>query len=447
MIFVCKGEIYLLIKDLKLIQPIEKALLAEGYKEPTPIQVQAIPELLKGRDLMGCAQTGTGKTAAFSIPILQNLAEKNEKVKDKRVTRALVVAPTRELAIQISNSFKAYGKNLEIRTVPIYGGVSQKPQVKRLQKGVEVIVATPGRLLDLINQGYISLKHVKYFVLDEADLMLDMGMLRDVKKIITYLPKEKQTMFFSATMPSEIEKLANSILKNPLKVVVSPVSSPVEIIDQKFYYVDNSNKTNLLIHLLKNKEIVSALVFSRTKHRANKIAKQLEQNGIMAEAIHGNKSQNARQLALSNFKERKTRVLVATDIAARGIDIDELSHVINFDLPEVAETYIHRIGRTGRASHGGTAIAFCSFSEKPLLNSIEKLIGRDIKEIKDHPYPLKDTRVEEKKKPSRKSKTSQSKGKSSDSYKNKKKTDASKNESRTDKVWRKNRRSKNKSKA
>lgn len=437
MIFVCKGEIYLLIKDLKLIQPIEKALLAEGYKEPTPIQVQAIPELLKGRDLMGCAQTGTGKTAAFSIPILQNLAEKNEKLKDKRVTRALVVAPTRELAIQISNSFKAYGKNLEIRTVPIYGGVSQKPQVKRLQKGVEVIVATPGRLLDLINQGYISLKHVKYFVLDEADLMLDMGMLRDVKKIITYLPKEKQTMFFSATMPSEIEKLANSILKNPLKVVVSPVSSPVEIIDQKFYYVDNSNKTNLLIHLLKNKEIVSALVFSRTKHRANKIAKQLEQNGIMAEAIHGNKSQNARQLALSNFKERKTRVLVATDIAARGIDIDELSHVINFDLPEVAETYIHRIGRTGRASHGGTAIAFCSFSEKPLLKSIEKLIGRDIKEIKDHPYPLKDTRVEEKKKPSRKSKTSQSKGKSSDSYKNKKKTDASKNESKTDKVWRK----------
>ena len=312
----------MLIEDLNLIEPIQRALKSEGYTEPTPIQVKAIPELLKGRDLLGCAQTGTGKTAAFALPILQALAQDDEKVKGNRVTKALVVAPTRELAIQIANSFKTYAKNLEIRTVPIYGGVSQKPQEKRLAKGVEVIVATPGRLLDLINQKIISLKHIKYFVLDEADLMLDMGMLKDVKKIITYIPKEKQTMFFSATMPSEIEKLANQILKDPLKVVVSPVSSTVDIIEQEFYYVDRNNKTNLLIHLLKNKDIESALVFSRTKHGANKIVKTLEQNGNIAEAIHGNKSQNARQLALNNFKQKKTRVLVATDIAARGIDID-----------------------------------------------------------------------------------------------------------------------------
>lgn len=428
----------MLIEELNLIQPIQKALKSEGYTELTLIQIKAIPELLKGKDLLGCAQTGTGKTAAFSIPILQGLALEREKVKGNRTTKALVVAPTRELAIQIANSFKAYGKNLEFRTVPIYGGVSQKPQTKRLEKGVEIIVATPGRLLDLINQKYISLKDVEYFVLDEADLMLDMGMLKDVKKIITYLPKEKQTMFFSATMPIEIEKLANNILNNPVKVVVSPVSSTVDIIEQEFYYVDKNNKVNLLVHLLQNKDIASALVFSRTKHGANKIAKQLEQSGIISEAIHGNKSQNARQLALSNFKDKRTRVLVATDIAARGIDIDELSHVINFDLPEVSETYVHRIGRTGRASHGGTAISFCSHSEKPLLISIQKLIGKKIKEIEDHPYPLKDTTVEEKKKPSRKSNSSSSKSKSSDNYRrDKKKTDSKKDESKYEKTWRK----------
>ncbi len=375
---------------------------------------------------------GTGKTAAFSIPILQGLEERKDKSKEKRVTRCLVVAPTRELAIQISNSFKAYSQNLELRTVPIYGGVSQKPQVKRLAKGVEIIVATPGRLLDLINQGYIHLKNVKYFVLDEADLMLDMGMLQDVKKIIRYLPEKKQTMFFSATMPSEIEKLANKILKNPIKVVASPVSSTVELIEQKFYYVDKSNKVSLLIHLLKNKDIDSALVFSRTKHAANKIVKQLEQAGINAAAIHGNKSQNARQLALNDFKEKRSRVLVATDIAARGIDIDELSHVINLDLPEVAETYVHRIGRTGRASHGGTAISFCSHPEKPLLLSIEKLIAKKIIEIEDHPYPLRDMSIAEKKKTNRRS--------------NKNRSSTSKDKSKENKSWRKGRSNKSKSK-
>ncbi len=422
----------MLIEELNLIEPIQRALKSEGYTDATPIQIKAIPELLKGKDLLGCAQTGTGKTAAFSIPILQGLEERKDKSKEKRVTRCLVVAPTRELAIQISNSFKAYSQNLELRTVPIYGGVSQKPQVKRLAKGVEIIVATPGRLLDLINQGYIHLKNVKYFVLDEADLMLDMGMLQDVKKIIRYLPEKKQTMFFSATMPSEIEKLANKILKNPIKVVASPVSSTVELIEQKFYYVDKSNKVSLLIHLLKNKDIDSALVFSRTKHAANKIVKQLEQAGINAAAIHGNKSQNARQLALNDFKEKRSRVLVATDIAARGIDIDELSHVINLDLPEVAETYVHRIGRTGRASHGGTAISFCSHPEKPLLLSIEKLIAKKIIEIEDHPYPLRDMSIPEKKKTNRRS--------------NKNRSSTSKDKSKENKSWRKGRSNKSKSK-
>lgn len=425
----------MLIEELNLIQPIQEALKSEGYREATPIQVKAIPELIKGKDLLGCAQTGTGKTAAFSIPILQGLSLEKEKSKAKRVTRCLVVAPTRELAIQISNSFKAYSKNLEIRTVPIYGGVSQKPQVKRLAKGVEVIVATPGRLLDLINQGFIKLGDIRYFVLDEADLMLDMGMLRDVKKIITYLPKEKQTMFFSATMPKEIEKLANNILKDPIKVMASPVSSPVSIIKQKFYYVDKNNKTKLLINLLKNKEIESALVFSRTKHGANKIVKQLEQNGVMAEAIHGNKSQNARQLALSNFKEKKTRVLVATDIAARGIDIAELSHVINYDLPEVPETYVHRIGRTGRAKHGGTAISFSSHTEKPLLVAIEKLIGKKIEEVKDHPYPLIDT-TPEKKKPQRRSGSNRSASAKGDS-KNKARRSKGGKDSKANQSWKK----------
>ncbi|MBE0450789.1 MAG: DEAD/DEAH box helicase [Clostridia bacterium] len=384
----------LLFEELNIIEPIKKAIKTKGFTKPTAIQSRAIPSLLKGMDLLGCAQTGTGKTAAFAIPILQGISLQHKAQASRRQIQALIIAPTRELAIQIADSFEDYGKYLNLKTLVIYGGVSQNPQTRDLTKGIDILVATPGRLLDLINQRYVSLRNVKYFVLDEADHMLDMGMLQDVRKIITHLPKEKQNMFFSATMPAEIEKLANSILKNPIKVMVTPVSSTVEIIEQELYYVDSGNKVNLLINLLKDKEIISALVFSRTKHGANRIVKNLVKAGLVAEAIHGNKSQTARQLALKNFKERKTRILVATDIAARGIDIEELSHVINFDLPEVPETYVHRIGRTGRASHGGTAISFCSHAEKPLLKSIQKLIAKSIEEVIDHPYPLVETSIE-----------------------------------------------------
>jgi ATP-dependent RNA helicase RhlE len=318
------------------------------------------------------------------------------------------VAPTRELAIQISDSFKAYGKNLGLKTLVIYGGVTQHPQTRDLAGGVDILVATPGRLLDLINQRFISLKNIKYFVLDEADLMLDMGMLKDVRKIITYLPNVRQTMFFSATMPTEIGELANSILNNPIRIDITPVSSTVDLIEQEVYFVDKVNKINLLIHILKDKKIDSALVFSRTKHGANKIVSSLEKAGLAAQAIHGNKSQNARQLALNNFKERKTRILIATDIAARGIDIEELSHVINFDLPEVPETYVHRIGRTGRAGLGGKAISFCAYEEKPLFRSIQKLISKTIPEVADHPYPLLDTTIKPKERSSRRANTSSS---------------------------------------
>lgn len=391
----------MLFENLNLIDPIKKAIKTKGYTKPTAIQSKAIPSLLEGKDLLGCAQTGTGKTAAFAIPILQNISLKQKSSSSRRQIQALILATTRELAIQIANSFEEYGKNTNLKTLVIYGGVSQNPQTKDLNKGIDILVATPGRLLDLINQKYVSLKNVKHFVIDEADQMLDMGMLQDVRKIITHLPKERQTMFFSATMPTEIEKLANSILKSPVKIVVTPVSSTVEIIEQELYYVDSVNKINLLIHLLKNKDIISALVFSRTKHGANKIVKYLEKAGLQAEAIHGNKSQNARQLALNNFKERKTRILVATDIAARGIDIEELSHVINFDLPEVPETYVHRIGRTGRARRGGIEISFCSHLEKPLLKSIEKLISKTLEETIEHPYPLKDMSIKASVKPTK----------------------------------------------
>lgn len=388
----------MLIKDLKLIEPIQKALKSEGYVDATPIQAKAIPSLLEGKDLLGCAQTGTGKTAAFALPILQKLALDQKSGNDKRKIKALVLAPTRELAIQIADSFKAYGENLKLKTLVIYGGVSAAPQKKALTSGVDILVATPGRLLDLINQKYVNIKQINYFVLDEADLMLDMGMLRDVKRIITFIPKVRQTMFFSATMPKEIEELSKSILVNPIKVVATPVSSTVDIIEQEVYFVDKGNKIKMLVHLLKNKDIDSALVFSRTKHGANKIVQALEKSGLMSEAIHGNKSQNARQLALSNFKERKIRILVATDIAARGIDIEELSHVVNFDLPEVPETYVHRIGRTGRATRGGVAISLCSHNEKQLLRDIEKLITKRVPVVEDHPFPLVDTSPAEKKK-------------------------------------------------
>ena len=375
---------------LNLIAPIKEALKSEGYSVPTPIQEQAIPPLLEGKDLLGCAQTGTGKTAAFAIPILQMLSEEKRNFKDKKMIKALVLTPTRELAVQIGDSFTTYGQNLGLKNLVIFGGVSQNPQTEELRRGIDILVATPGRLLDLINQKHINLHHVEFFVLDEADRMLDMGMVKDVKKIISHLPKKRQTMLFSATMPQEISRLVDSILIDPIKVTVTPVSSTVDIIDQAVYFIEKKNKKLLLIHLLKNKSIASALVFSRTKYGADKIVKDLARAGVEAQAIHGNKSQGARQLALNNFKTKKTRVLVATDIAARGIDIDELSHVINFDLPNIPETYVHRIGRTGRAGLGGVAFSFCDTDEKPYLKDIQKLISRKIAIIEDHPFPLTD---------------------------------------------------------
>lgn len=371
---------------LNLIRPIQEALKAEGYTKPTDIQQQAIPLILEGRDLIGCAQTGTGKTAAFAIPILQKLAlEKGPR--SPRMIKALILTPTRELAVQIGESFSTYGKKLGLKNFVIFGGVGQKPQTDALKAGVDILVATPGRLIDLVNQKFVNLNHVQFFVLDEADRMLDMGMVNDVKKILTYLPQRRQNMLFSATMPVEITKLVDSLLSNPVKVAVTPISSTVDMIDQAVYLVEKKNKKRLLIHLLKGKSIDSALVFSRTKHGADMIVKNLVKAKVEAQAIHGNKSQGARQQALNNFKERKTRVLVATDIAARGIDITELSHVINYDLPNIPETYVHRIGRTGRAGLGGVAFSFCDEEEKPLLKDIERLINKKISIIDEHPYP------------------------------------------------------------
>ena len=381
-------ENHLLFNELELNQHLLHALKEAGYTKATPIQEDAIPHLMNNKDLLGCAQTGTGKTAAFALPILQNIME--EKTIGKGAIKALILAPTRELAIQIGDSFQTYAKYLPLNIQVIFGGVSQNPQTATLKRGTDILVATPGRLLDLIKQGFVKLNQVDFFVLDEADMMLDMGMLRDVRHIIRELPKKRQSMFFSATMPSEIEKLAGTILSNPVKVVVNPVSSTVEVIQQSVYRVAKTDKTNLLIYLLKNKQVERSLVFSRTKHGANKIVKKLLQAGFSAEAIHGNKSQNARQQALENFKTMKTSVLVATDIAARGIDVPELSQVIQFDLPEVPETYIHRIGRTGRAGLSGKAISFCDETESDLLRDIEKLSKRKVPVIKDHPYLLKE---------------------------------------------------------
>ena len=336
----------MLFEELNLIPPIQEAVKTAGYTKSTDIQQQAIPPLLQGRDLIGCAQTGTGKTAAFAIPILQMIALQKREQRAPRTIKALILTPTRELAVQIGESFSTYGKNLGLKNFVIYGGVGQKPQTDALKAGIDILVATPGRLIDLMNQKFINLHHVQFFVLDEADRMLDMGMVNDVKKVIAQLPQRRQNMLFSATMPGEITKLIDSILTDPVKVAVTPVSSTVDIIDQAVYFVDKKDKKQLLAHLLKNKSIVSALVFSRTKHGADMIVKNLAKAGVLAQAIHGNKSQVARQAALNNFKDRSTRVLVATDIAARGIDIIELSHVINYDLPNVPETYVHRIGRT-----------------------------------------------------------------------------------------------------
>ena len=376
--------------ELKLIEPVLNALAKEGYTKPTPIQQQAIPYILERRDLLGCAQTGTGKTAAFAIPILQLLnAEHDQKMPGKRPIKALIITPTRELAIQIEESFIAYGKFLHFKTLVVFGGVSQSTQVSALNRGVDILVATPGRLLDLMNQGYISLRDIKYFVLDEADRMLDMGFVHDVKRIIAKLPAKRQTLFFSATMPAEIQQLSKALLTNPARVEVTPVSSTAETVQQWVYHTLAENKRSLLIHLLQGNAITTALVFARTKHGADKIAKGLVRAGINAEAIHGNKSQNARQRALSNFKERKTRVLVATDIAARGIDIDDLTHVINYELPNVPETYVHRIGRTGRAGASGIAISFCDDQEeRTFLNDIQRLVNQKIPVALEHPYHI-----------------------------------------------------------
>jgi ATP-dependent RNA helicase RhlE len=373
-------------ENLNLIEPILKALKIEGYTKPTPIQSQSIPLILQKKDLLGCAQTGTGKTAAFAIPMLQLLHNGQAAERGPKAIKALILTPTRELAIQIDESFGAYGKFTNLRHLVIFGGVSQHAQTQALQKGVDILVATPGRLLDLMNQGFINLRNLEIFVLDEADRMLDMGFVHDVKKIITKIPAKRQTLFFSATMPAEIVGLANSILVNPAKVEVTPVSSTANTIQQAVYFVEKNNKRKLLNHVLADSDIETALVFTRTKHGADRVAKDLNQAGITAEAIHGNKSQNARQRALTNFKSRSTRVLVATDIAARGIDVEELTHVINFELPNVPETYVHRIGRTGRAGASGIALSFCDSEEKLFLRDIHKLIAKNIPVVEDHPF-------------------------------------------------------------
>ena len=372
-------------QTLGLCAPILTALEEHGYERPSPIQEKAIPPALAGRDVLGCAQTGTGKTCAFAAPILQRLSASRVQ---GHPLRALILTPTRELAIQIEESFLAYGKHLSLRCAVIFGGVGQNPQVEALGRGVDILVATPGRLMDLYQQGFVKLDQLEIFVLDEADRMLDMGFIHDVKKILKWLPRKKQTMLFSATMPPEIAELVNSLLHDPVRVAVDPVSSPVEAIQQSVYFVDKNNKTKLLAHLIRELDVKNALVFTRTKHGANKVARDLAKAGITAAAIHGNKSQTARQQALADFKAGKIQCLVATDIAARGLDIEELSHVFNYNLPEVPETYVHRIGRTGRAGREGVAVAFCDFGEKPLLRDIEKLMGRTVPVVEDHPYPM-----------------------------------------------------------
>lgn len=377
-------------EELHLIPPILDALRQAGYQEPTPIQKAAIPPVLEGRDLLGCAQTGTGKTAAFAVPILQLLAGRPAP-KGKRPIRALVLTPTRELALQIEENFELYGKNLGLRSAVIFGGVGQAPQVEALEKGVDVLVATPGRLNDLIGQGHVSLADLEIFVLDEADRMLDMGFIHDVRRVIDKTPEKKQTLLFSATMPPEIQEIADRLLHDMAVVQVAPPATTVETIRQYVYFVDRENKRRLLAHLLQNPELVSVLVFTRTKHGADRVARDLSRAGFSARSIHGDKSQNARQEALTAFKEGRCRVLVATDIAARGIDIYELSHVINFDIPEVPETYVHRIGRTGRAGLEGTAISFCTADERADFEQILRLTKGNVETVTDHPFPQQQT--------------------------------------------------------
>ena len=371
-------------QTLHITEPILKAVKEQGYVVPTPIQEQAIPYALQGRDILGCAQTGTGKTAAFSIPTIQML-----KKHYKQSIRSLIVTPTRELAIQIQENITAYAQYTTIRSAVIFGGVPQKPQERILKAGVDILVATPGRLNDLIQQGIIDISHIEIFILDEADRMLDMGFLPDVKRIIAKLPKRKQTLFFSATMPSEIRKLAQSLLHELVSIEVTPASTTVEKIDQSLYYVDKANKKRLLLKLLQKNRVQNALVFTRTKSNANRLAKYLNENGVTTGVIHGNKSQNARQQALLQFKEGKSRVLVATDIAARGIDVQELSHVFNFDIPNEAEVYVHRIGRTRRAGRQGCAIAFSDCNEAEYVKNIEKLIRMHIPVVEDREFPMR----------------------------------------------------------
>ncbi len=401
-------------KDLNIIEPVLKALSIKGYSEPSPIQEKSIPVLLDKKDVLGSAQTGTGKTAAFAIPILQNLyIEKLEKNTTEKKIRALVLAPTRELALQIYDSFIEYSKYININATVVYGGIKQARQVRDLKRGVDILVATPGRLLDLKNQGKLSLSDVDYLVLDEADRMLDMGFINDVKKIVSMVKKERQTMFFSATMPKAIQALANELLQNPVRIQVTPVEETIDVIKQSVYYVSRKSKIKLLIKLLKEAELKSVLVFSRTKHGANDIVKDLGIAGIKSSAIHGDKSQGARQKALNAFKKKEIRVLVATDIAARGIDIDELSHVINYDLPEVPETYIHRIGRTGRAGNGGVTIAFCSPNQYDLLLDIQKHINMKIPMSKDSKLSIDPSKIVVSQKAKKSNKSDNKKGKTS----------------------------------
>jgi len=375
-------------KALGLIEPLLKALDQEGYTTPTPVQEQCIPPLLEGRDLLGCAQTGTGKTAAFALPLLQLMSGEQKEEHRHDHLKALILTPTRELAIQIGESFAAYGRFLKINHEVIFGGVSQHTQVAALRKRPEVLIATPGRLLDLMQQGHVRIGHIQFFVLDEADRMLDMGFIHDVRKVIAKLPAKRQTLFFSATMPGPIQHLASSLLHDPIKVEVTPPATTVDLIDQYLYFVDKNNKKDLLLHILRDHTIETALVFTRTKYGADKLTRFLLKAGIRAEAIHGDKAQNARQRALQNFKNKHTRILVATDIAARGIDIDNLTHVVNFELPNMPESYVHRIGRTGRAGALGKAISFCDYEEKIYLKDIERTIRKELQLVKDHPFDV-----------------------------------------------------------
>ena len=385
-------------EDLKIVEPIMKALKNKGYAEPTPIQAKAIPHILKRKDVLGCAQTGTGKTAAFAIPIIQLIHQIDGQQQGKPTLRSLIVTPTRELAIQIEENIRDYSKHTSIKHAVIFGGVKQNAQVDQLKKGVHILVATPGRLLDLVSQNIISLNDIKLFVLDEADRMLDMGFIHDIKKLLKILPEKRQSLFFSATMPKNIIDLSNTILKNPIKVEVTPVSSTAETIQQYLYYTNRTDKNKLLLHILKERQIEQVLIFVRTKHGADRIFRFLQKNKIKAASIHGDRAQNQRQKALKDFKAKNIKALVATDIAARGIDIEKLTYTINLDVPNIAETYVHRIGRSGRAGEDGIAISICEPEENEYIRGIQKLIGKKITTIDDHPFPQTDKPMTEEEK-------------------------------------------------